>query len=114
MSKTDQTAGATFDSLTGHDEMSITQHFGTNIGALTDDSSMWARALVFTMLRREGADDDAARTVALDMRLAEVTDYFAEDAEEAAEKTESGKGEPESGLPKVAEKPSPSSLSSVS
>lgn len=93
MTKLNQTAGEVFDSLTGHDEMAITQHFGRTVGDLTDDSSMWGRALVFVAKRREGANDDDARAAALDMRLKDVTTYFAEESEE------SGKDKPPAELP---------------
>jgi hypothetical protein len=87
MSKTDLTAGEVFDSLTGFDEMAISQHFGHNVTDLAENSTMWARALVFVLLRRdEQINDDDARDKALKMSLKDVTTYFAE------ESAESGKG----------------------
>lgn len=78
------TADEVFDSLTGHDEMAIGQHFGRVIGdLLVSDASMYARALIFVLKRRDGDSDDDARTVVLDMPMSEVMAYFA--TEEAAE-----------------------------
>jgi hypothetical protein len=108
MPSTDLTAGEVFDSLTGHDEMAITQHFGRTISDLTDDPSMWGRALVFVLRRRDGVNDDDARNEALAMTLKGATSYF---AEEPAAESESGKGEPVSETP--VEAPPAPSLSSV-
>lgn len=107
MSETNLTAEEVLESLTGHDEMAITQHFGRTVSQFAEgnDQSGVARALVFVLKRREdGVSDDDARNAALDMTLKQVMGYFAEESEVDSE---AGKGE---------EQPEPSpaiSLSSV-
>lgn len=94
MSQTDQTASEVFDSLTGFDEMSITQHFGRPISELVDDSSMFGRALVFVLKRRDGANDDDARNAALEMTLKAVSGYFAEESQESGKDENSSESQP--------------------
>lgn len=89
----EQTAEEMMESLTGHDEMAIAQHFGRNVGDLmSKDSLMLARAMVFVAKRRTDLNDDDARNAALDMSFKEVMAFFADPAEESEE---SGKDEPE-------------------
>jgi hypothetical protein len=91
MSKTNQSVLEVSDSLTGFDEAAVTQHFGRPVSDLMDkDSSMWARSLVFVLLRRDGASDDDARNAVMAMTIKDVSGFFADESEE------SGKDEPES------------------
>lgn len=83
MSKIDQTGDEVMLSLTGFDEIAITQRFGRTIEVLSDDRSMMGRALVFITERRDGKTDDAAYTAALEMTLGDVLAYFAEETEES-------------------------------
>lgn len=74
-----EVADELFDSITGHEEMGIAQHFGRTIADLAEnDSSMFARSLVFVMLRRAGANEDDARTEAMNMGLRAVQAKFEE------------------------------------
>lgn len=83
----DQTSEQVFDSVTGFDEIAIAQHFGRTIMELAEnDATMFARALVFVVVRREGEPDDAARTAALSISFKELNGYFAEESVEAAGK----------------------------
>lgn len=91
MSKSDQTAGDVFDSLTGHEERWIADQFGETINDLAENATMWARALIFIDLRRADVNDDDARNQALGLKLKDVTTYFAEPSEDDEE---SGKAEP--------------------
>lgn len=104
MSEIKQTAEEVFDSVTGFDEIAIAQQFGRTVGELAEkDQSMFGRALVFVVKRRDGASDGDAYQAALGMSVKELTSsFFAEASEE-----EAGKGEP------LAEQPE-ASLSSVS
>lgn len=103
MSDSKQTAEEVFDSLTGFDEMAIAQHFGRTIGDLASyDESMFSRALIFTLKRREGLADADAHNAALEMTMGQNIAYFAGSSDE-----EAGKGE-------EPEEPPVSSLSSVS
>jgi hypothetical protein len=107
MSKTTKTAGEIADSLTGHEEMWISDQFGKSIGELIaafitkNDASPYYRALIFIMKRREQINDDDARNQVMDMPAAEVLTYFAEESEE------SGKDE------SASETPSETSLTGV-
>lgn len=79
MPQIDQTPDEIIDSLTGHEEMEITQQFGQNIGALVRDQPMLRRACLFIVKRREQMNDDDARNFALSMVLGEVFDFFAKE-----------------------------------
>lgn len=108
MSQVEQTSEEVTDSLTGHDEMAIAEHFGNTVGYfMVKDAMMFARTLVFVTMRREPnkMNDDDARNAAMDMPFKQVMDYFA-DAKDEGE--EAGKGEP------VVEPQPLNSLSSVS
>jgi hypothetical protein len=79
------------DSVTGFDEMSVSQHFGKPLSDLQlTDASMWGRALVFVLKRREGLDDDDARNAALGMTIKDISDSFGDDSDDDYE---SGKDE---------------------
>lgn len=83
------------DSVTGFDEMSITQHFGKPLAELQfTDGSMWGRALMFVLKRRDGLNDDDARNAVLNMTIKEVFESFATDSEDDSD-GESGKDEPD-------------------
>lgn len=78
------------DSLTGFDEIAIAQHFGRTVTDLAQhDPSMFGRALVFVVERRDGKSDDDARNAALGMTLKEYAAFFPDVSE-----GESGKDEP--------------------
>lgn len=90
MSQVPQTSDEVFDSITGHDEMAIAQHFGQTVGdLLVTNPSMYTRALAFVVKRRAGVNDDDARNAVLEMPMKDVFTFFATEADE-----ESGKGEP--------------------
>ena len=84
------------DSVTGFDEMSVTQHFGTPLAELMDsDASMWGRALVFVIKRREGLNDDDARNAVLGMTIKEVAAHFEDDDEESGKDDSRPEPEPD-------------------
>jgi hypothetical protein len=100
MSQTDQTTDEVLDSLTGHEEMAIAQHFGRTVGEMIPEPGMYRRALIFVVKRHEGLNEDEARNAALDMRLKDVLEFFPQESAEAdpeAERVveESGKDEPQ-------------------
>ena len=103
MSEIDQTAEEVFDSLTGFDEIAIAHHFGSTVADLAEnDTSMFGRALVFIVKRREGATDDEARNAALGMTMREYNnDFFAEKSAEEAGKDEQPEPSPETSLSSV-------------
>jgi hypothetical protein len=90
MSEIQQTAEEVFDSLTGFDEIAIAQQFGRTVSELAaKDQSMFGRALVFVVRRRDGLSDVEARDAALGLTMKGFTGFFAETSAE-----ESGKDEP--------------------
>jgi hypothetical protein len=100
--QTDQTAEQVFDSITGFDEIAIAQHFGRTVQELAEkDASMFARALVFVVKRRDGATDDEARNLALGQTMKEYNAFFAEPSEEEAGKDEEPEPLPEASLSSV-------------
>lgn len=103
MAQTDQTAEQVFDSVTGFDELAIAQHFGHTLSDLAvSDASMFGRALIFVVKRREGGTDDDARTAALGMTVKETTtEFFAEKSADEAGKGEALEPRPESSLSSV-------------
>ena len=103
MSQTDQTLEQVGDSLTGFDEIAIAQQFGRTYGSLAEhDPSMFTRALVFTVNRRNGQSDIDAYQAAMELTMGEIPGFFAEESDEEAGKEQ----EPE--------EPPGTSLSSVS
>lgn len=102
MSQVEQSAEEVFDSITGHDEMAIAQHFGKTVAQLLGDPHMLGRALVFVSRRRlDGVNDDDARNFALDLPHKQLNEtYFAEPVDAEAD-DEAGKGEPDDVLPPV-------------
>lgn len=112
MSEVEQTPNEVFDSLTGHDERAILEHFGQTADDLrATDPVMWGRSLVFVAKRRgEGRlNDDDARNFVLEMPRKDLVDFFADEPDQDSEE---GKDEP------LVEEPSdeqtPTSLTSVS
>jgi hypothetical protein len=87
--------------VTGFDEIAIAQHFGRTISELAKDESMFARALVFVVKRRDGASDDDARNAALGMALKEITPFFNESSEDEAGKEQAPAEQPETSLSSV-------------
>lgn len=97
MSDVQLTAEEVFDSLTGFDEIAIAQHFGRTVSELAaHDQSMFGRALVFVLKRRDGANDDDARNQALSLSMKEFTAFFADTSEEESGKDEQPEPQPES------------------
>lgn len=103
MAETELTLEEVSDSLTGFDEIAITQQFGRTVTDLAQhDPSMFGRAMVFVVKRRDGATDDDARNAAMAMTMKDYAVFFSDASED-----ESGKGVPSEEQPA-------SSLSSVS
>lgn len=103
--QTDQTGEEVFDSLTGFDEIAIAQSFGHTISDLAgNDPSMFSRALIFVIKRRDGATDHDAREASLALTMKENNEFFAAPSAEEAGKDEPAEQPPES---------SPSSASSL-
>jgi hypothetical protein len=104
-----QTSTEVFESLTGFEEQAIVEFFGRTIGDLANaDESMWHRALIFTVKRREGLADVDAHDAAMTLTLKDNITFFSADE---ADEEEAGKDEEPEQQP---EEPLVSSLSSVS
>jgi hypothetical protein len=102
MSAVEQTAEETFDSLTGFDEIAIAQRFGRSVGDLaTSDPSMFGRALVFVIKRRDGANDEEAWNAAMGLSMKGFTEFFAEPSEEEAGKDKGPEQQPGTSLSSV-------------
>jgi len=86
------------ESLTGFEEIGISQHFNDTLSHLLDNNpTMGLRALIFTDVHRRGETNvQASKKAAMDLPLREVMAYFADD--EGGEidpedpDTEAGKG----------------------
>lgn len=101
MSRVAQSANDVTNSLNGHEELEITHTFGWPIGyLLSNDKALFRRALIYTLERRDGINNErAAYATAMDLKLKDVIDYFADDSaedDEAEGADESGKGEQQS------------------
>lgn len=82
MSATTMTAEEMFESLTGYEEVGVSQHFGAEIGSLAGSKpTMFLRSMVFTHLVREGKTAKEAKAEVMGMPLKACNDYFAEDDE---------------------------------
>jgi hypothetical protein len=75
-----QSVEETFRSLNGFDEIAIENVFRKPIGDL--DASKTARALVFTLKRRDGLADNDAFRGCMEMTLGDIDGYFS-DSEQA-------------------------------
>lgn len=97
MSHTDMTATEVFESLTGFDEIAIAQKFGTDVTVLADTKpTMFMRALVYVLKRRDGMTDAEAKNAAMGLTLKAAEGYFADDAADPMpEGSPSGKDEPQ-------------------
>lgn len=90
----DLTAKDMFQSLTGYDEIAVLKTFGEDISTLRHRPFMFLRTLVFVDYRRRGgAKDQQAHKAAMDLTMAELEDYFAEDPDEDEDDTDQGKDE---------------------
>lgn len=95
MSATTMTGEEMFESLTGFEEIGISNHFGAEVGNLAEAKpTMFLRAMVFTHLTREGLNAHEAKNRAMGMTLKECNGYFADDNEVTPEEpvTEAGEG----------------------
>lgn len=102
MSQIKQTAEEVFDSVTGFDEIAIANHFGATVQELAEkDASMFARALIFVVKRRDGLDDNEARNAALGLSMKEFREFFAEASDEEAGKGEEPEQQPGTSLSSV-------------
>ena len=89
------TANAVFESLTGFDEIAIAQRFGRTVTDLaSNDSSMFTRALLFVLKRRDGANDDDAWNHALNLPMKEVTAFVEAGADDESGKAQDPEPEP--------------------
>lgn len=81
----------TMESLTGYDEIAIAKTFDMEWGELAKKKpSMFTRALLFVLRRREGLTDAQAKEAALSLTIGAVNDLFdTEDDDESPV----GKGE---------------------
>lgn len=90
-------AGDTFLSLNGYDELAITEAFGTTVSKLReqDERTTFMRALAFVDMRRKLQGEQAAQARALDaaqlLSIQDVMDYFPDDDDD--EDSDQGEGE---------------------
>lgn len=92
----DQSAGATFDTLTKFDEIAIVKAFGEDLYTLRNKPFDFLRCLAFTHQRRAGLAHDEAREAAFNLTIGQLGDYFADDPEEIDPEdpdTDEGKGD---------------------
>ena len=81
------TADDVFMGLNGFDEIAIAAHFGSRIeqlrprqledGTPAGEAFTFMRALVFIDRRRQGLRDAEAHTFAMELTMADLSDYFA-------------------------------------
>lgn len=97
MSQTGMTAEETFESLTGFDEIAISQQFGRTVAELAQrDPMLWMRSLIFVLKRRDGMNDPDSKNAALELTIKQATEYFAEDDEGKAEGSTQSEEQPAS------------------
>lgn len=102
MSAVEQTAEEAFESLTGFDEIAISQKFAGTVSEMAEKQPlMFVRALVFVFKRRDGLSDDEAWTAALNLTMKELGDYFAESSAEESGKDEQPEESPATSLTSV-------------
>jgi hypothetical protein len=102
MDQAPQTMEDVAQSLTGFDEIAIAQQFGRTVTDLgQNDATMFARALVFIIKRRDGATDEEAKNAALEMSLKDSAAVFATPSEEESGKDEQPEEQPGTSLSSV-------------
>lgn len=69
-------------SLTGYDEIAIAKEFGHDFEVILNKPLVLGRALIFVEKRRDGLTDKDAKKAAMNMRLGDVDDYFAEEEDD--------------------------------
>lgn len=83
--KPELTSTDVLESLTGFDELAIAQAFGKPLEELINTTSMFGRALVFALKRREGMKDPEARKHVMELRIGEIDAHFKPDPENDGE-----------------------------
>lgn len=87
-----------FESLTGFDEIAISQQFGSTPTDLP--GTLLARALIFIAQRREGVSDSEAYQSAMSLPTGELTAIFTpEGDEESGKESPAPEPQPENLLP---------------
>ncbi len=89
MSTSDISAGETFLSVNGFDNIAIRQQFGSDVYTLREQPLEFLRVMTFIHMRRNGVNDVEARSSAMNLTVGDLTDYF------AAEQTEVDPDDPE-------------------
>lgn len=99
-SKTQRSILEVSDSVTGHEELEVTQFFGRPLGDLQlADGAMWARALVYLLKRREKVTDVDAYAQVLDLAIKDVWSTFANESVESGKDEQPSEARPESSQP---------------
>lgn len=99
MSRSELTAQQVRDSVSGYEELAIEEKFGHIYEEIAQTRpSMFGRALLFTLKRREGVVDVDAYDAVMKMSLQEVSDSFAEPSEEEEGKGDGPEQQPEPSL----------------
>jgi hypothetical protein len=80
------TATEVFESLTGHDEVAVTEAFGASSERL--QGTMLARSLVFVLERRDGKPHNEAYEAAMAIPQKALLDYFVPEDDDEAGKDE--------------------------
>lgn len=76
-----QTFDQLFESLTGFEEIAISERFGVSIAKLAEhNETVFMRALVFTDMVRGGMKLGDARNMVMGMRLADVKEWCLDEA----------------------------------
>jgi hypothetical protein len=95
MSEQKVTGDEFLESMTGFEEIAVEKQFGTDVLGLAEHkATMFTRALVFVMQKRDGRADKDAYDAVMNMPLSEVQDHFAEPEDEvmpSEPETEPGK-----------------------
>lgn len=89
MAQTTLTVTELVETMTGREELAVSQYFGRTLSDLSEnDASMFGRALIFVAKLRDGLDTVAAGDFALDLMFKDTNTFFAE-----ASEADEGKGE---------------------
>jgi hypothetical protein len=92
MSTASVTASEVFESMTGYEEIAISEAFGVNPNDYDEEGNsrlvgtLLGRALVFLHERREGKSDAEARDIAMSLTMPSLIDYFLPEGDDEAGK----------------------------
>lgn len=94
---TETTLAELLDDITGYDELSIEKELERSLETLSDNSTLLTRAMIAVHRMRQGDKHHVAWKFAMDMKVKDVTSYFAKGGTSTAVDAITGETDDEAG-----------------